>query len=217
VLTTEGAATRATSLDSSGIESVTRLHRELVQLVRQLSAVSQQLADANADSRGLAGDDIRRAIQGASARVSAFVLELDDLVEARPSFGNGRANHPVPIRDWVRSAERFVADHYHEPLTLGQIAHAVQCSRDHLAKIFHRHTGTTIHRYLTEIRIAHAATLIRRGDKIDAVALLVGYRCRKNFYRHFKRILGSTPGAYRTQSVGAEGEQSECTHRGESR
>jgi AraC-like DNA-binding protein len=42
-----------------------------------------------------------------------------------------------------------------------------------------------------------AASLLRDGVKAEAVALLVGYRSRPNFYRQFKKHFGSTPAAYR--------------------
>jgi AraC-like DNA-binding protein len=48
----------------------------------------------------------------------------------------------------------------------------------------------------------HAAALIRTGEKIEAVSLLVGYRSKKNFYRHFKDELGVTPTVYRTTVAG---------------
>ena len=44
--------------------------------------------------------------------------------------------------------------------------------------------------------------LIRAGEKIEAISLLVGYRSKKNFYRHFKEQLGVTPTAYRSAAVG---------------
>jgi AraC-like DNA-binding protein len=39
--------------------------------------------------------------------------------------------------------------------------------------------------------------LIRQGQKIEAVSLMVGYRSRKNFYRHFKAAVGMTPLTYK--------------------
>jgi AraC-like DNA-binding protein len=39
--------------------------------------------------------------------------------------------------------------------------------------------------------------LIRNGEKIEAVSLLVGYRSKKNFYHHFRRHVGLTPLAYK--------------------
>jgi AraC-like DNA-binding protein len=69
-----------------------------------------------------------------------------------------------------------------------------------LATLFHHQTGQTVHAFLTQVRVHHAAALIRAGEKIEAVSLLVGYRSKKNFYRHFKEQLGVTPTVYRDRS-----------------
>ena len=53
-----------------------------------------------------------------------------------------------------------------------------------------------MHEWLTGVRLDHALALIREGVKIEAVALLVGYRSKKNFYRQFKRRFGMTPFAH---------------------
>ena len=55
--------------------------------------------------------------------------------------------------------------------------------------------------YLTRVRLDHAAELIRHGVKIEAVALSVGYRSKKNFYEQFKRRYGTTPVPYRDEAA----------------
>ena len=90
---------------------------------------------------------------------------------------------------------------YARPLTLKSLASAVRKDRTYVAKAFRRHTGHTLHGYLTSVRIERAAELIREGHKIEAVMLLVGYRSKKNFYRQFQARTGLTPGRYRTLAV----------------
>lgn len=93
---------------------------------------------------------------------------------------------------------RFIDDHYAEPITVARIAAAVRRSRKHLGTLFRRHTGLTVHEYLVHVRLRHALAFIRDGEKIEAVSRLVGYRSKKNFYRHFKSHMGATPIGYRT-------------------
>jgi hypothetical protein len=54
---------------------------------------------------------------------------------------------------------------------------------------------------LTRVRLANAAFLVRSTMKIEAVALVVGYRSKKNFYRQFTRHFGVTPETYRRRAV----------------
>ena len=53
-----------------------------------------------------------------------------------------------------------------------------------------------MHQWLTRVRLDHAVALVPDGVKIEAVALLVGYHSKKNFYRQFRRRFGTTPFAH---------------------
>jgi len=66
----------------------------------------------------------------------------------------------------------------------------------YLGALFRRETGLSVRQFLTRVRLDRASTLIREGVKIEAAALLVGYRSKKNFYRQFKRRFAMTPFAY---------------------
>jgi AraC-like DNA-binding protein len=100
----------------------------------------------------------------------------------------------------VRRAMRFMENHYAQPVTVARVAAHAGRSSQHLSALFRQHAGTTVHEYLVRVRLRHAIRLIRKGVKIEAVSLMVGYRSKKNFYRHFKTHLGATPSAYRTAS-----------------
>lgn len=97
----------------------------------------------------------------------------------------------------VEHAVQFIHDHYAEPVTIGAIAQALGQSERHVVTLFRREMGQTINEYLTHVRMCHGVELIRQGCKIEAVSLMVGYRSRKNFNRHFKAVLGMTPRTYK--------------------
>ena len=59
----------------------------------------------------------------------------------------------------VSKTLRFINENYTDELVLEAIAENAGCSVTYLAKIFRRHTGKTIHGYLTERRIAAAEQL----------------------------------------------------------
>ena len=52
--------------------------------------------------------------------------------------------------------------------------------------------------YVARTRIERAARAIRNGEKVKAVALEVGFRSKKNFYRQFRRRFGTAPAKYRS-------------------
>lgn len=99
---------------------------------------------------------------------------------------------------FVRRAAEIIRERYQEPLTTSALASELGRDRSYLATLFRRETGQTLHRYITDVRLDHAARWILQGEKIDAVVLLAGYRSKTSFYRQFKAKTGLTPGAFRS-------------------
>ena len=110
---------------------------------------------------------------------------------------------PTSIAPASRTLSPLVADvvHYidanfaHPALPAVVVRHA-NCSPRHLARMFRREMGETIGRYLARVRVRHAAALVTRGEKVEAVSLLVGYRSAATLFRQFHRFLGTTPRRY---------------------
>jgi AraC-like DNA-binding protein len=61
-----------------------------------------------------------------------------------------------------------------------------------------------VHQWVTQVRLEHAAVLIREGVKIEAISLIVGYRSKRNFYRQFRRKYATTPLEYGRMAQVAE-------------
>jgi len=96
----------------------------------------------------------------------------------------------------VQQMLREIEQRYFEPLTLDVLAARLTKDARHLGRRFRLELGVSVHDYLVQVRLDHAAMAIRRGVKIEAVSLLVGYRSKKNFFAAFKRRFGMTPGVY---------------------
>lgn len=84
-------------------------------------------------------------------------------------------------------------------MTARQIGLALDRHPAYIGAVFHRLTGTSLKAYLTRLRMERAAELIAQGDKIEAVAMVVGYRSKATFYRHFRQHFGMTPRSYRNR------------------
>ena len=96
---------------------------------------------------------------------------------------------------------------YSEALTLRKVSAQVGRQPAHLGRLFRQQVGLTFREYLTRVRLERATGLIREGVKIEATALSVGYRSKKNFCQQFKRHYGTTPLPYRSQAVPAVSER----------
>jgi AraC-like DNA-binding protein len=58
-----------------------------------------------------------------------------------------------------------------------------------------------VHEYLVMVRIAQSARFLSAGSKADTVAFEVGYKSKTHFYRHFRRLLGTTPRQFQESRV----------------
>ena len=93
-----------------------------------------------------------------------------------------------------------IQNDYAGVVTLQRLSATIGRQPAYLGRLFRQEVGSSMREYLTRVRLEHAADLIRAGVKIEAVALIVGYRSKKNFYEQFKRRYGATPAPYRHQS-----------------
>jgi two-component system, response regulator YesN len=103
----------------------------------------------------------------------------------------------------VATIVRTIHRRYDEPLSLELFSRTLQRERGYLGRLFKKEVGCSMREYLARVRVRHAATLIRKGTKIEAVILEVGYRSPKRFYDAFKMEFGVTPAAFRALPPGA--------------
>jgi AraC-like DNA-binding protein len=81
---------------------------------------------------------------------------------------------------------------------LAKLARIARCSRRHLCERFLLETGDTVGGYIRRVRLLCAASEIRSGVKITAVARGVGYRSYGNFVRVFREAFGASPRTFRS-------------------
>jgi AraC-like DNA-binding protein len=103
----------------------------------------------------------------------------------------------------IAEAIALIHDQPERAWTVGELAAEVALSRSEFAARFRDLVGESPARYLTRIRLAHAAALLRTSDaSLAQIAERAGYRTPFSFGKAFKRVFGITPGAYRTQGNG---------------
>ena len=104
------------------------------------------------------------------------------------------------MTDHVRRMLDVIETSYADRITLHTLSAALNRQSAYLGHLFRKEIGMTVRQCVTQIRLQRAASLIREGVKIEAVALAVGYRSKKNFYRQFKRQFALTPSQYGRQA-----------------
>jgi YesN/AraC family two-component response regulator len=123
---------------------------------------------------------------------SQFQSALADLVRTRSENGATQSDRRVS------AALDYIDRHFREALSLDRVASAVNTSPEHLARILRERTGETFLQRLTRRRVELAAQLLRQSaEPVAEIGRRVGYEEPVTFSRAFKRVLGTSPRAFR--------------------
>jgi AraC family transcriptional regulator len=96
----------------------------------------------------------------------------------------------------VIQAMKYIHDNYPNDVRLADIAGAAHLSPYHLTRVFKKATGVSPHRYLVQVRVNSARSLLTAGAgdrSLAEIASAVGFADQSHLTRHFKRMLGMTP------------------------
>lgn len=164
--------------------SSTNIHSRMVQcprLFRSFVALHRQLERHGA--AGLRGD----------AMWLTFFSEL-----ARYTSGAASSTTHVAGRETcaIARAREFLAAHYNRAVSLKELATEANLSAYYFHRAFCRETGMPPHAYQIQLRILRAKKLLAERHSIAAVAAATGFADQSHFTRHFKRLLGITPGQF---------------------
>lgn len=87
----------------------------------------------------------------------------------------------------------YISDHYHEKLTLQDLADRFYVSKYHLSHEFSARVGTSVYRYIILKRLLAAREQIADGATPSEVYQNCGFQDYANFYRAFKTEYGISP------------------------
>lgn len=109
------------------------------------------------------------------------------------SFGNMHTEKP----ELLDKLTTYVEYHYHQPITIGELAKHFFVSSSTISHLFKQKMGVSFYRYVTQRRLIAAKTLIQQGTPMETVSQEVGFSDYSTFYRAFKQEYGIGPRAYR--------------------
>ena len=142
--------------------------------------------------------ETRESLEPLWADVTALQLVADVLESAfvhrgahRPKREGTDADHA----ERTEAAKTYLAARMSERITLDDVARAVNVSPFHFARVFQKHTGVPIHRYLLQLRLR--ASLERLDGDLTTVALELGFSSHSHFTDAFRREFGKSPSEMR--------------------
>jgi len=92
----------------------------------------------------------------------------------------------------------YIHQHYQEDMTLSDLSARFHISAPYLSAILKRQIGETFLRFLNEVRIRNACSLLVSTDmNVSEIAMEVGYSTFSSFSRAFQDQKNMSPSAYR--------------------
>jgi AraC-like DNA-binding protein len=102
----------------------------------------------------------------------------------------------------VAAMVSFMTEHFHEPITVAQVADAARLAPEYAMRLFRRTWGMTIWNFLQQQRIARAQRFLLEDEHtIVDVAFACGFGSISRFYVAFGKQCGCTPRAYRKKQI----------------
>jgi AraC-like DNA-binding protein len=97
----------------------------------------------------------------------------------------------------IHIAKEYLNANFSEQIHLTHLAQVSGLSSFYFLRTFQKATGLTPHEYLCNLRVEKARKLLATGASISDTAIQTGFVDQSHLHRHFRRLLGITPGKYR--------------------
>jgi transcriptional regulator GlxA family with amidase domain len=98
----------------------------------------------------------------------------------------------------IRRVREHIDAHLGNSMDLAMLAAVAGLSIHHFARGFKQSTGVTPHHYLTQKRVERAQDmLVHTALSLSEIAYAVGFSDQSHLARHFRQMLGITPGQFR--------------------
>lgn len=186
----ERVAAEALELDSARVAVSPRVDLQLPQLRSAMLAVNEELT-TGAPGGPLAAESL--------ANLLAVYLIRDGSV---PHRGTSHRTDAALPRVKLASVISYVEEHLGSNVSLSAMASVARLSPYHFARQFRAATGMPPHQYVISRRVERARDLLEKHDTLPLteIAVRAGFLDQSHLSNHFKRLLGVTPGQFRTSA-----------------
>lgn len=102
----------------------------------------------------------------------------------------------------IERAANYIHNNFSNDITIDELAEISQFEQRQFFRVFKEKFGTTPNKYINELRISKAQTLLANTNmSISETAVYCGFKTEQYFSRVFKAHTGSSPIEYRKKSI----------------
>ncbi|MBK7946570.1 MAG: helix-turn-helix transcriptional regulator [Flavobacteriales bacterium] len=131
----------------------------------------------------------------------AYVADQSAVLPLLRKVKAARASTRKELLRGVERARQFIHDSFAERIDVTMMASAAAMSEFHFFRAFRQVHGRTPHKYLSDVRLHHAARLLEsRNTGVLDVALCSGFADAPSLTKAFRKAYGLPPAAWREQS-----------------
>ncbi|OOG73068.1 AraC family transcriptional regulator [Algoriphagus sp. A40] len=130
-------------------------------------------------------------------QILKILSETGDYETISPGYAFSHLNN-ISEMERLEKIYTYVMGHYRQNISLEQMASISNLSITSFCRYFKKMTNKSFFEFLIEVRISNVCKgLMEDRLPLEIICSECGFQNVSNFYRHFKKVTGMTPFAYR--------------------
>lgn len=134
-------------------------------------------------------------------RIYEILCDLLNLEERSNRLPSPELSH---TNVYISKAQKYISDNLNIILTCKDVADYCHINEIYLNRLFKKHTGETLLKYIQGKKITYSIELLKNKDlSVGTISAMLGFPNEYYFNAFFKKAVGLPPGAYRNINITA--------------
>lgn len=117
-----------------------------------------------------------------------LIIRLCRVIKKRNTF-----KQEIITPDLYSSIIRYIHANIKNPISLDDLAREFYVSRSYVSRIVRNHLDTSVHQYITKVKLEHILSDVKSGVPITTASEEYGFSNYSTFYRECKKLYGKSP------------------------